>query len=108
MSRLFIRTLLFAFLCALGTGAQTSPQDPLPRREPEETKLPNGKNQKDEILKADHEKSLADADRLIKLSEDLKASLEKNMGFVMSIDDLKKLDEMEKLMKRIRSRIKRY
>lgn len=71
-------------------------------------KLPDGRSQKEAILKADHEKSLEDADELMKLSEELKIDLEKNDRHVLSIPTLKKLDEMEKLVKRIRGRMKRY
>ena len=38
-------------------------QHPQPK-EPEDIRLPSGKMQKDEILKADHEKTLEDAARL--------------------------------------------
>ena len=71
-------------------------------------KLPDGRSQKEEILKADHEKSLQDAGELMKLSEELKIDLEKNDRHVLSVATLKKLDEMEKLVKRIRGRMKRY
>ena len=83
---------------------QQRPQRP----EPEDIKLPNGKNQKDEILKADHRKNVSDADRLIELSQQLKEALEKNTEHVLALDDLKRLDEIEKLAKRIRSRIRRF
>jgi hypothetical protein len=79
-------------------------------RQPEvpDPRLPNGRSQKEEILKADHEKSLSDADELMKLSEELKIDLEKNDRHVLSVATLKKLDEMEKLVKRIRGRMKRF
>lgn len=76
--------------------------------EPPDNRLPNGKSQKEEILKADHEKSLSDADELMKLSEELKTDLERNDRHVLSVGTLKKLDEMEKLVKRIRGRMKRF
>jgi hypothetical protein len=73
-----------------------------------DVKLPSGKSQKEEILKEDHEKSLEDAAKLIEMSEDLKMELEKNDRHVLSVGMLKKLDEMEKLVRRIRGRLKRY
>jgi hypothetical protein len=68
-------------------------------------RLPNGKSQRDEILKAEHEKSLKDAAALIELAEQLKADLEKNDRHVLSIATLKKTEEIEKLAKRIRTRL---
>lgn len=60
------------------------------------------------MLKADHEKSIRDAAQLIELSEGLKQDLEKNDRHVLSIASLKKTEEIEKLAKRIRSRMRRY
>jgi hypothetical protein len=63
--------------------------------------------QRDEILKADFQKSLEDARELSKLADELKADLEKNDRYVLSIPTLKKTEEIEKLAKRIRDRLKR-
>ena len=71
----------------------------------EDPKLPNGKSQQDEILKADHERDLKDAAQLIELAEQLKQELEKNDRHVLSVSSLKKTEEIEKLAKRIRSRL---
>ena len=85
------------------------PDEPLPRhRGEEDTRLPNGKLQRDEILKADHEKNLQDAAKLIDLSTQIKDALEKNTQYVLALDDLKRLDEIEKVAKRLRSRIRKY
>jgi len=80
----------------------------LPVPETSEGKLPNGKSQREEILKADHERSLKDAAELVKLSEELKIELEKNDRHLLSVGSLKKLDDIEKIAKRIKSRLKRY
>jgi hypothetical protein len=95
---LFAAALLFLTLPAL---AQSPPED-------QEIKLPSGKSQREEILKADHEKSLEDATQLMKLSEEVKIELERNDRHVVSMASLKKLEEIEKLAKRIRSRLKRF
>ena len=86
------------------------PDLPLPKPPGQETepKLPNGKSQRDAILKADHEKSLEDVRQMIKLAEDLQTELEKNDIYVVSISSIKKTDEIEKLAKRIRGRLKRF
>ena len=71
-------------------------------------KLPNGKSQREAILRADHEKSLEDAAELMKLTEELKIELEKNDRHIVAVSTLKKLDTIEKLTRRIRSRLKRF
>jgi hypothetical protein len=63
--------------------------------------------QRDEILKAEHEQNLKDAAQLADLAEQLKLDLEKNDRFVLSLATLKKTDEIEKLVKKIRSRLRR-
>jgi hypothetical protein len=77
------------------------------REQPSDVRLPNGKLQQEEILKADHEKSVQDAAQLIELAEGLKRDLEKDQTHVLSLSSIKKTEEIEKLAKRIRSRIKR-
>ena len=57
------------------------------------------------ITKADYQKSLKDASALIDLAEQLKADLEKNDRYVLSIAALKKTEEIEKLAKKIRTRL---
>ena len=73
---------------------------------PPDQRLPNGKLQSDEILKAEHEANLKDASELSQLAEQLKIDLEKNDRHVLSMNTLKKTDDIEKLAKRIRSRLR--
>jgi len=79
-----------------------------PSQEPaqEEVKLPNGKSQRDEILKRDREENIRDAAQLAQLAEELKVDLEKNDRFVFSLNTMKKTDDIEKLAKRIRGRMR--
>ena len=79
-----------------------------PDDQEEERQLPSGKSQQEEILKADHEKSLKDASRLVDLSQQLKTELEKNDRHVVSVTSIKNTEEIEKLAKRIRGRLRRY
>ncbi len=74
--------------------------------EPGDMRLPNGKRQRDEILKADYEQNLRDARDLMDLSKSFELDLEKSDAFVLSLGLLKKLDDMEKLTKRIRGRMR--
>ncbi len=69
--------------------------------------LPNGKSQRDEILKAEYEQNLKDARELADQAKAFELDLEKSDRFVLSVGLLKKLDEMEKLTKRIRGRMRR-
>jgi hypothetical protein len=72
----------------------------------EDPKLPNGKSQRDEILKAEREANIRDAAKLVEMAEDLKADLEKNDRFVLSMDTIKKTDDIEKLVKKIHDRLR--
>jgi hypothetical protein len=74
---------------------------------PENPRLPNGKLQRDEILKADYDKNVKDARELVDLSKAFELDLEKSDRFVLSVGLLKKLDDIEKISKRIRARMKR-
>lgn len=84
------------------------PPHPLSGESEEDVRLPNGKLQRDEILKADFQKSLGDARQLSKLADELKTDLEKSDRYVLSIPTLKKTEEIEKLAKRIHDRMKHY
>jgi len=98
--------LLLALALALVTSAQPPQHSPPVEETPEDVRLPNGKLQRDEILKAEFQKSLDDARELSKLAEELKADLEKNDRYVLSLATLKKTEDIEKLAKRIHDRLK--
>jgi hypothetical protein len=103
MKRLILCVALLIPLCA------QRPDHEAPSTEKSsEVRLPNGKLQKDEILKADHEKSVKDAAQLIELAEGLKRELEKDESHVLSLSSIKKTEDIEKIARRIRSRIKGF
>src|SRR5260370_29634626 len=83
------------------------PQRPPAQDTEEGAKLPNGKSQREEMLKADHKKNLEEAAELLKLSEELKADLEKNDRYIVSLKTLKKTEDIENLAKNILGRLKR-
>ncbi len=85
---------------------QTHPPPGEPDENNPDIRLPNGRKQRDEILKADYEKDIKDARDLIDLAKSFEESLEKDDRFVLSLTSLKKLDEMDKLIRRIRGRLK--
>jgi len=102
----WVALAFLAFALALPRmDGQREPREP---QEPTELRLPNGKSQQEEMLKAEHRQSLKDAAQLIELSEQLKAELEKNDRHVVSVSSLKKTEEIEKLARRIRGRLRRY
>ena len=88
-------------MLALFGFQKEDPTAPLPNR------MPNGSLQSEEILKTEHAASVKDAARLKQLSGELAADLEKNNRHVVSMQTLKKLDEIERIVKRIRSRMRR-
>ncbi len=98
---------LLALFFAFALFGQQPPAVP-PAAPGTDVQLPNGKWQHDEILKIEHKKNLEDAAAMAKLAEEVSEDLEKDDRFVMSLKTLKKLDEIEKLAKTVRGRLKKY
>jgi hypothetical protein len=65
-------------------------------------------SQIDDILEDDHKKSVEDSEEIRKLAGELTSELNKNDSHVLSLSALKKAEDIEKLAKRIQSRMKRY
>lgn len=103
MTRAFVFAGMLLLAALLAVGQRTPPQG-----EKEPARLPDGRLQTEAILKEDHAKSLKDADEILKLAEELKVELEKNDRHVLSVASIKKTEEIEKLAKRIRSRMRRF
>lgn len=80
----------------------------LPGEDPEPKRLPNGKLQSEEILKADYKANLKDLEELRRLTDSVEEETKKNQGHVLALKTLKDLDEIEKIVKRMRTRMKRY
>ena len=76
--------------------------------EPQNRKLPNGKTQSEEILKADHAKSLADLKQITELSESLAADMERDTQHVLSLNSIKKVEEIERLARRVKGRMRKF
>ncbi len=98
--------LSFAAVSCVAVAQRGGTRSQSPAEDETDVRLPNGKVQSDEILKAEHEQNLKDAAQLADLAEQLKQELEKNDRYVLSISTLKKTDEIEKLVKKIRSRLR--
>lgn len=93
------------FALVLGLALGSLAQAPAPAESQNDVKLPNGKSQRDEILKAEHEQNLKDVAQIVELAQQLQQNLEKNDRFVLSLADLKKTEDIEKLAKKVRSRM---
>jgi hypothetical protein len=112
MKRIFrfgARTLLLGVIFGLALAQEPGglpTTAPSPGVEKPDVRLPSGKSQRDEILKAEHEQNLKDAAKLVELSDDLKQTLEKEDRFVFSLTTVKKTEDIEKLVKKIRSRLR--
>jgi ATP-dependent helicase/DNAse subunit B len=101
-----MRQSLIAGLALAVAGVLLLGQAVPPEQSREDPRLK--RKQIEDLLKAEHEKSLEDAAQLIKLSEDLKIELEKGGRHVISVSAYKKTEEIEKVAKRIRGRMKRF
>jgi hypothetical protein len=100
-------SLAVALLVGLGEAQRGGGQDgPSMPSKSDDVRLPNGKLQKDEILKAEHEQNLKDSAQLTELAQQLQQELEKDDRFVLSMSTLKKIDDIEKLAKKIHSRLR--
>jgi hypothetical protein len=79
---------------------------PIPPNPNEDTKLPNGKSQKDAIAKQEHEQALKDVNDLISVAQQLREELQKSGEHVVSVSSVKKTEEIERLARKIRGRLK--
>jgi hypothetical protein len=73
---------------------------------PPDVRLPSGKSQRDEILKAEHEQNVKEAAQLVEMAQEFQQDIEKNDRFVLSLNTLKKADDIEKLVRKIRTRLR--
>ena len=108
------RTLLKAASAALAGSFLSSAQVPVyshpqvprpPDVLPGDLGPPNGK-QREEILKQDYKSNLKDARELIDLTKKFELDLEKSDSNALSLGLLKKLDDIDKITKRIRGRMR--
>jgi len=103
---LFTRALLLTVIL-LELLAGQSPRKPFPRPQAGQTENPPSEGPSaDALAKTAYHDSLDDARKLLALAEELKADIEKNDRYVVSMDTIHKTEEIEKLAKRIRGRMK--
>ena len=80
-------------------------REPFPGDEPD-PKLPNGKSQKDAIAQQRHAEALDAVSEMITLAQQVRTELEKSGNFVVSVSTIKKTEEIEKLARKIRGKLK--
>jgi hypothetical protein len=96
-----------AAVAAFGQDAsQGDKSSPLPKPGEEDPKLPNGKSQRDEIARQQHADALKDVDALVAAAEELRDELKHAGDFVVPVTSVRKTEEIEKLAKKIRGRLK--
>lgn len=92
----------------LAVAVAQRPARDLPGDDDSKTGARLKRSQVEAMLKADRAKSIEDAGQMVKLSEELRDELEKNDQSVLSVTALRKAEELEKLAKRIRGRLRRF
>jgi hypothetical protein len=100
---------LAALLLAIALAVTAGQPPILDRQDPNEPKkLPDGRLQSEAILKEDYKQNLKDLDEMRTLIGAVEDDLKKNDRHVLSLKALKNLEEIEKLSRRVRGRMKRY
>ncbi len=103
------RAALFSLLASPLAANPQKPYDrelPVPRIPDEDPRLPNGKSQKNAMAKQNHEEALKDAEELVTTAQQLQDEIKKAGSYVVPVESLKKTEEIEKLARRIRGRLK--
>jgi hypothetical protein len=107
-----LSSIASALSYAKGQDSQEQPPDrhlppfPNPNKRDDDRKLPNGKSQNDAIAKQNHEQALKDANDLLAVAGQLRDELQKAGSYVVPVSSVKKTEEIEKLARRIRGRLK--
>lgn len=69
--------------------------------------LKTRQQQRDAILKKDHEKSLKDVAEILALAKDLEEELDKNKEHIIDIRTLRKAERIEDLARNVKNRMRR-
>lgn len=102
---------LFLSAMALASPAQDSrsqfPAQP-PQREQDDPHLRLEREQAKKLNQQRHENLKRDTDKLVKLSNELKQYVDKSNENLLSVDVIKKAEEIEKLAHSVREKMKGY
>jgi len=120
-SRFVLVCLALVLLVATGGLAQAPPAHPVPTPEATESRPESERRRERPTELADLEKRLAkeraheryvalkrDTDRLLQLSNELKKHVDQSSENVLSLDVIRKAEEIEKLAKSVREKMKGY
>lgn len=99
------KALAAALFCGL-LWAQQTPRPGRPEDEPK--RLPDGRLVSEIVRRQDHKNNLEDLGQMKMLLETVREELDKSEGHVLSIKSLKNLEEIEKISRRIRGRMKKF
>jgi hypothetical protein len=102
-------TPLFAPAAVAYANEQDTPNNThlgLPSSTDEDKRLPNGKSQHDEIARQQHADALKDVESLVAASQELRDELKRAGDFVVPVASVRKTEEIEKLARKIRGRLK--
>ena len=109
------RRVFAAALAAACTAFAQFPQDvpgqpplaePSGRDKSEDAKLPNGKSRADAIAADEHKKAIKEADELVQEAEKLRDDIKSAGKFVVPLTAVRRTEEIEKLAKKIRGRLR--
>lgn len=73
---------------------------------PDDAKLPNGKSRADAIAADEHKKAIDEANELVTAAEKLRDDIKNAGKFVVPVAAVRRTEEIEKLAKRIRGRLR--
>ena len=85
-------------------GTLVAQERPISEKEELPKRMPDGTLQSEAILKDEQKKMLVDSTKLIALSKEIDEELRKNDHHVLSVGMIKKLEEVEKLARKMRGR----
>jgi hypothetical protein len=83
-------------------GQSPLPPEPNPEKD---DRLPNGKSRSVLLAEEEHKRAIDEADQLVKMAQDLRKQLGDAGKFVVPVAAVRKTEEIEKLARKIRSRL---
>ncbi|MBA3973838.1 MAG: hypothetical protein C0504_06425 [Candidatus Solibacter sp.] len=92
----------------LAAGQTIAQQPARPEDERWNRKLPDGRSMSEALIKEDFKRNMADLRKMRELIDEVEKDIEKSSGQVVSLDNLKRLEEVEKASRRIRGRMRRH
>ncbi len=98
---------VFAAIAALAQQPGIPSSDPALTPAPQ-TNPGLRRQQRDALSKQDYKDNVRDAADLVKLSQGLQASFERNGSFIVDANDIRSAEQIEKLARNIRGRLKRF